>query len=291
VKVLVIGSSGFIGKALVTRLLAEGHEVEAWDRREGETKPGLATRTVDLLDSVDLPTSQGLPWEAAFHLAAHAVPGITWTQDLVMQNLTMTARVFEHLAKCAPGCRTVFASSAFVYAPCQEPIREDSPLGSLHPYALSKQLGESWALSRRRDLRVFVVRPFNLVGPGMPQGLLLPDLLARIRSKEAPLLMRGRNDIRDFLDWRDAIDAYISMLTVDAPSGRIWNLCSGRATPVKQLVHIVMDALHLPTDVYFGDAAQEILVGDPTRLMRDTGWEFRHSLHDTVAAILEDDGY
>jgi nucleoside-diphosphate-sugar epimerase len=41
-KVLVIGSSGFIGQALVARLLAEGHEVEAWDRREGEARPGPA---------------------------------------------------------------------------------------------------------------------------------------------------------------------------------------------------------------------------------------------------------
>lgn len=38
-KVLVIGSSGFIGQALVSRLLAAGHTVEAWDRREGEATP------------------------------------------------------------------------------------------------------------------------------------------------------------------------------------------------------------------------------------------------------------
>ena len=226
-KVLVIGSSGFIGQALVSRLLAEGHEVEAWDRREGEARPGLTLRTVDLLGPAPLPLPEGRPWEAAFHLAAHAVPGVTWTRDLVMQNLAMTARAFDHLAEHAPGCRAIFASSAFVYAPTPDPVREDAPLGSIHPYALSKQLGEAWALSHRNDLRVFIV-----------------------------------------------------------PSGRIWNLCSGRATPVAELVHAVLDAMHLSTEVCFADPAQEALVGDPTRLMGDTGWSPRRSLRDTVAAIL-----
>ena len=285
--VLVIGSSGFIGQALVSRLLAEGHEVEAWDRRPGEAQAGLTVRTVDLLGPAPLPLPEGRPWDAAFHLAAHAVPGIAWTQALVMENLGMTARVFDHLAEHAPGCRAIFASSAFVYAPSPGPVREDAPLGAIHPYALSKQLGETWALSRRNDLRVFVVRPFNQVGPGMPPGLLLPDLLARIQSGESPLQMRGRNDIRDFLDWRDAMDAYLALLTVDAPSGRIWNLCSGRATPVASLIQEVLDALSLATDVRFADPAQTSLVGDPARLVEDASWRPRRSLRDTVAAILE----
>ena len=286
-KVLVIGSSGFIGQTLVSRLLAEGHEVEAWDRREGIARQGLTMRTVDLLGPTPLPRPEGPPWEATFHLAAHAVPGITWTRDLVMQNLTMTARVFDHLAEHSPGCRSIFTSSAFVYAPSREPKREDAPLGSIHPYALSKQLGEAWALSRRNDLRIFVVRPFNQIGPGMPQGLLVPDLLARIRSGEGPVRMLGRNDFRDFLDWRDAMDAYVALLSVDAPSGRIWNLCSGRSTPVSELVTEVLNALNLPLEVHFADPAQEVLVGDPTRLTIDTGWKPQRRLRDTVKAILE----
>lgn len=285
-RVLVIGSSGFIGRALVSRLLDEGHEVEAWDRQPGMSRPGLTIRTVDLLGTAPLPLPEGRPWDAAFHLAAHAVPGIAWTRELVMENLAMTARVFDHLAEQAPVCRAIFASSAFVYAPSGRAVCEDDALGAIHPYALSKQLGEAWALSRRNDLRVFVVRPFNQIGPGMPKGLLLPDLLARIQSGESPLQMRGRNDIRDFLDWRDAMDAYLALLTVDAPSGRIWNLCSGRPTPVEDLIREVLGALHLPTEIRFADPAQTALVGDPSRLMQDAGWRPRRNLRDTVSAIL-----
>ena len=205
-----------------------------------------------------------------------------------MENLAMTGRAFDHLAEHAPGCRAVFTSSAYVYAPSREPMCEDSPLGPRHFYALSKQLGEDWVVSHRDRLRVFVIRPFNQIGPGMPPGLLVPDLLARIRAGETPIQMRGRNDIRDFLDLRDAMDAYVALLTVDAPSGRIWNLCSGRATPVSGLIQGVLEALRLPVNIRFADPAQEALVGDPTLLMRETGWTPRRSLCDTIAAIIEE---
>jgi len=285
-KVLVIGASGFIGQSLVDRLLAAGHEVEAWDRRAGDPMPGLTFRTVDLVGSLPLPPPEGRPWEAAFHLAAHAVPGMPWTRGHVFENLMMTAQVMDHLAASAPGCRVIFASSCFVYAPSRERLREDSPIGPLHPYGLSKQLGEAWALRHREALRIFVVRPFNQVGPGMPKGLLVPDLMARIQSGEAPLAMRGRDAVRDFLDWRDAMDAYLAMLTVDAPSGRIWNLCSGVGTRVSALIEEVLLGLRRSTPFQFLDTTQEALVGDPSRLMEDTGWKPRRGLKDTVEAIL-----
>jgi len=286
-KVLVIGSSGFIGKVLVERLLSEGHEVEAWDRRPCPAKPGLTVRTVDLLKPHPLPTPEGQPWDGAFHLAGHTIPGITWSREMVMENLTMTARVFDHLAEHAHGCRAIFASSGFVYAPAGEPLAEESRLSPIHPYALSKQLGEAWALSHREDLRVFVVRPFNQIGPNMPKGLLVPDLLDRIQSGESPILMLGRDDLRDFLDWRDAMDAYMAMLNVDAPSGRIWNLCSGKASLVSSLVSGFLDALGMTTKVTFADPTRTFLVGDPARLISDTGWRPRRSMKEMVEGVLQ----
>lgn len=283
--VLVVGGSGFIGRTLAVRLLEAGHEVESWDRTSQPDAPGLNTRAVDLLGEDPLPRPEGAPWDAAIHLAAYSVPGMAWTQDLVMANLRMTARVFDHLAATAPGCRAIFASSAFVYAPSESPLEEDAPLGSGHPYALSKRLGEVWALSHRSALQIQIVRPFNLIGPGMAAGLLVPDLLTRIRGGENPIRMQGRDDVRDFLDWRDAVEAYLRLVELDAPSGSVWNLCSGRPTRVSELVHLLLQSLGPDRQVVFQDPAVQTLVGDPSRLMRDTGWAPRRTLQDTLAAI------
>ncbi|WP_243301691.1 NAD-dependent epimerase/dehydratase family protein [Geothrix oryzisoli] len=284
-KVLVVGGSGFVGRALAARLLEAAHEVEIWDRTPQAGAPGLSCRSVDLLGNGALPAPDGRPWDAAIHLAAYSVPGMTWTQDLVMANLRMTARVFDHLAVKAPGCKAIFASSAFVYAPAPQPLKETDPLGSTHPYALSKHLGEVWALSLRTSLNVVIVRPFNLIGPGMAAGLLVPDLLERIQSGENPLRMQGRDDIRDFLDWRDAVEAYRHLLDLDAPSGSVWNLCSGRPTRVSDLVRALVQAHGLDRSILFANPGVETLVGDPSRLMAATGWSPRFTLEDTARAI------
>lgn len=284
-KVLVVGGSGFVGRALTARLLDAGHQVEIWDLRPPAEAPGLRCQAVDLLGDQALPLPAPAPWDAAFHLAAYSVPGMTWTRELIMANLRMTARVFDHLAATSPGCRAIFASSAFVYAPSDSPLGESDPLGSGHPYALSKRLSEEWALSLRNALRIFIVRPFNLLGPGMAPGLLVPDLLERIRSGEAPIRMRGRNDCRDFLDWRDAVEAYLRLLEVEAASGTIWNLCSGRPTTVSELVHELLRAHGLDHSVLFSEPTVETMVGDPSRLMRDTGWAPRFTLKATAEAI------
>ncbi|MDR3670297.1 MAG: NAD(P)-dependent oxidoreductase [Holophaga sp.] len=285
-KVLVVGASGFIGRALVDRLLEAGHEVEAWSRIAPPPRTGLVSRSIDLLSTADLPHPGKQPWDAAFHLAAHTVPGLDWNQQRILDNLVLTARVFDHLAATAQGCRAVFASTGLVYAPSEKHLDENSPLAGLQPYSISKLLGETWVLGRRNDLKVYIVRPFNLIGPGMTKSLLIPDLMERIQAGALPIEMKGRDDVRDFLDRRDAIDAFMHLLTTDAPSGRIWNLCSGIPTCVSSLVKGILRAKGMPTAVSFRNPAKEMIVGNPARLMADTGWKPRRTLDDIVSGII-----
>jgi nucleoside-diphosphate-sugar epimerase len=241
---------------------------------------------VDLLAADPLPDPEGPP-RVAYHLAAHAVPGAGFSRTLALENLRMTARVVDHLAERAPGCRTILASSALVYVPGPGPSREEDPVEPRDPYTLSKLLSETWARSRSEDLDVRIVRAFNQIGPGMPEGLLVPDLLRRIREGEDPIRMRGRDDVKDFLDVRDAAEAWAALARVDAPSGSAFNLCSGRPTKVSALVAAVLRALAIPRDVRFADGRVETRVGDPGKLRRASGWEPRRTLEDTVTTIVE----
>ena len=287
-KVLVTGASGFIGRALVARLIGEGFEVDAWDRGGGPSAPALRRQRVDLLSSEPLPDPGPIPWGAAFHLAAHTVPGGAWSFKPVIENLSMTARLVEHLALHAPGCRTIVASSAHVYAPSPAALNEEAPVGPARPYGLSKQLCEDWVVSARQRLHVHIVRGFNQIGPNMSKGLLIPDVLERLAQKGSqavPLSMKGRDDWKDFLDWRDAVDAYMLLLHVDAPSGSVWNLCSGRRTRVSSLIRTILTECKVEREIQFSDPGVEALLGDPSKLMRATGWAPRRDLNETVKAI------
>lgn len=285
--VLVIGSSGFLGRSLVARLLEEGFEVEAWSRRGEPPQARLRSKRVDLLAGDPLPDPEGSPWQVAYHLAAHAVPRASFPRSLAIENLRMTARVVDHLADRAPGCRTILASSGLVYAPGSSRLREEDPVEPRDPYTLSKLLSETWARSRKDVLDVRIVRAFNQIGPGMPAGLLVPDLLRRIREGEDPLRMRGRDDAKDFLDWRDATDAWTALARLPAESGTVFNLCSGRRTLVSTLVAAILRGLRISREVRFADERVETSVGDPGKLGRAAGWEPRRTLEETVAAIVE----
>jgi nucleoside-diphosphate-sugar epimerase len=287
VRVLVIGSSGFLGRPLVAKLLEEGHEVEAWSRRGEPSDPGVRSRRVDLLASDPLPDPAGLPWTLAYHLAAHSVPRASFSRTLALENLRMTARAVDHLADRAPGCRTIVASSGLVYAPGPGRFREDDPVEPRDSYTLSKLLSETWARSRKDVLDVRIVRAFNQIGPGMPDGLLVPDLLRRIRDGEDPIRMRGRDDAKDFLDWRDAADAWAALARVEAPSGSVFNLCSGRTTSVSTLVAAILRGLSISREVRFADERVETSAGDSDKLRQVSGWAPRRTLDETVKAIVE----
>lgn len=284
-KVLIIGSSGFVGSHLIRHLVSQGHEVEGWSR-SAQDPSNWRHRQVDLLAPQGLPVPDGSQWDAVFHLAGHTEPHLHWDQDRVFDNLRMTARVFDHLREASPGCRAILASSGHVYAPASTPVAEDSPLGPIHPYGLSKRLSEDWALARTSGLHVQVVRAFSQLGPGLPKSLMVPELLERIRRGENPIRMMGRNDRRDYLDIRDAVRAYEALLTVETPSGSVWNLCSGRETCVSALVGAILDSLELVRDIRFEHPEVTSFLGNRHRLSEATGWAPIHSLESTAHSLV-----
>jgi nucleoside-diphosphate-sugar epimerase len=284
-RILVIGSAGFIGQALTRHLTAAGHEVEGWSRSRQSQQPGLTQRAIDLLDPRTFEAEHG-PWAGAIHLAAHSVPSRDFTGGAILDNLRMTAHAVDHLARVQPGLRLIFVSSAYVYRAAPGLRREDEELRPENAYGLSKQLCEAWVRARERDLNVVIVRAFNQIGPGMRAGLLIPDLLQGLSRGSGPLVMRGSDATRDFLDVRDGAAALARLVEADTPSGSVFNLCSGEAQTVSALARALMRRLGIERELRFQPAAQAPLVGDPARLMRALGWKPSYALADTLDDIV-----
>jgi dihydroflavonol-4-reductase len=189
VRTFVTGGTGFIGGAVVRRLLAAGHEVTALIRRGADTRQleGLPVARVegDLLDRNSLHRGMAsCNW--VFHVAAlYSYWGHSW-DDFYRANVEGTRQVLE-VAGEERVQRIVYTSSICtlgVHAD-RSPATEDTPSSladRIGPYQRSKFLAEEVARDfARQGLPVVIVSPAAPVGVGdhkpTPTGQIIVDFL------------------------------------------------------------------------------------------------------------------
>jgi GDP-4-dehydro-6-deoxy-D-mannose reductase len=95
---------------------------------------------------------------------------------------------------------------------------------------------------------------------------------------------------RDFTDVRDTVRAYRMVMEKGRP-GATYNVCSGKARPISELLEILLSFSDASVGVERDPSRQRpsdipLLVGDNTRLRGETGWEpiipLEKTLRDTL---------
>lgn len=173
-RTFVTGGTGFVGSAVIRKLLAAGHEVRALVRPESNTRmlEGFPVEQVigDLSDiSVLQQAMTGCDW--VFHVAAlYALWGYTW-EEFQQTNVEGTRRVMK-AAQSAEVKRVVHTSSIATLGTPQDgsPGDEDTPVSlddMIGNYKRSKFLAEEIVRDFARDgLPVVIVNPAAPVGVG-----------------------------------------------------------------------------------------------------------------------------
>ncbi len=188
-RTFVTGGTGFIGGAVVRRLLQEGHEVRALVRPGSDTQQldGLPVERLegDLRDPESLRRGAcACDW--VFHVAAlYSYWGHPW-EDFYQTNVEGTRHVLE-AARQEQVERIVYTSSIAVLGVNEDgtPATEDTPssLGDrIGPYQRSKFLAEELARGFAQEgLPIVIVNPSTPVGVGdhkpTPTGQIIVDFL------------------------------------------------------------------------------------------------------------------
>ena len=188
-RTFITGGTGFIGGAVVRRLLHAGHEVKALVRQAADTRQvdGLPVEQVkgDLRDYESLRRGMaGCGW--VFHVAAlYSFWGHSW-KDFYETNVEGTRHVLE-VARNEGAERIVYTSSIAALGVREDgsPANEDTPASladRIGPYQRSKFLAEQMARDFAcRGLPVVIVNPSAPVGIGdhkpTPTGQIIVDFL------------------------------------------------------------------------------------------------------------------
>jgi len=289
---LLTGASGFVGRHMAEAILRQGDRVVALDRIVDASLPtGVESLILDLMNPASF---DRLPrtWDGVIHLAGASIPSQFTTMAPVLFNLELTLNLLEHLRDS----KVLLVSSCHVYAPSENRKKEDDAIVPQGRYGLSKHLVEQLAPHYQGQLDVRVARPFNHLGPGQRPELVVPSLLQRLSSADpgdrSPVHMAGWNSVRDFIDVRDVVSAYLAILDLEAPEHTTFNVCTGRGSSIEDVVQTVLDLQGVRREIHFQGSPNSTddiptLVGDPSRLTQAAGWTARHSLADSLRTMLQ----
>jgi dTDP-glucose 4,6-dehydratase len=279
--VLVTGGAGFIGSALVRRLLAEPDvtRVTTLDaltyagRRENlEDVAGDARHALivgDVADDAvcDRALGGGVPSGAnanpnatatagrpdvVFHLAAesHVDRSIERAAVFVTTNVQGTRALLDAARRHATP-RFVHVSTDEVYGPLAAPerAREDQPFRPSSPYAVTKAAADMLAQAYHRTYTtpVTVVRMANCYGPRQFPEKLIPLSIARARAGEAIPVYGDGQQVREWMYVEDAVDGLVRAWRSGVP-GDAYNVGPGEAEarPNLRVLELLLDRLARP---------------------------------------------
>lgn len=308
--ILVTGGAGFIGSALVDRLLGGGERVAALDSFDGFYSPALKRRNLAAaLRSRDFTLVEGDIRDAAFlesaftrlqpervvHLAARAGvrPSIQDPAGYADVNVTGTARLLEAAHRHGVK-RFVFGSSSSVYGACREvPFREDMRVDRpVSPYAATKKAGEELvhAFHHLYGVETACLRFFTAYGPRQRPEMAIHKFTRLIESgEEVPIFGDGESR-RDYTYIDDILDGVDAALERPLPGFSIYNLGESASTSLNELVALLEGALgkrarvcRLPEQP--GDVP--VTYADLTLARRDLGYSPRVPVREGIARFVE----
>jgi UDP-glucose 4-epimerase len=306
VRALVTGGAGFIGSHLTDRLIADGHQITVVDDLshgpESNLADALSTGQCSLVqhDVTAAGTAELVAVSApdvVFHLAAQidvrsSVADPAYDASV---NVLGTVRVLE-AARLAGARKVVFASSVAVYGPnAPLPVREDSPVSPLSPYAVSKFAGEQYLFQygRLHGLAGTALVFGNVYGPRQdPHGEagVIAIFTDSLLAGRPTMVFGDGGNTRDYLFVGDVVEALMLAGVHGRGDGGRFNIGTGVATSDLDLHATVAAAAGEPHSPSFAPARPgdlRAMVLDCTAAERELGWTARTSLATGVAHTVD----
>lgn len=301
-RALIFGVNGFVGGYLVRELFSHGYEVFGSDLQDPCGVNGVSDyRVCDLSDARGVAgIIAELSPDYIVNLAAISSVGQSWRMPaLTMRvNVEGAVNIMEAASLQRSMPRVLLVGSSEEYAPKDGPLTELDATVSNNPYGISKATQERFATlySQRFGLEVCLTRSFNHTGPGQNSNFVLPSWCkqaAKIeRSGKAGRMVVGNLEVaRDFSDVRDVVRAY-RLIIERGRSGEIYNVGSGHALPLGELLEVVTGFCSQPIEVevdpdFIRPTDTPTICCDYSKLHGELGWVPERVIENTLREMYE----
>lgn len=250
-KILVTGGAGFIGHALVNRLLEQGFDVTVADLKPSRHS-GVRQVVGDLLDPQILETSLTPGTDAVIHLAAFTsvLKSLAIPYQVYETNLKMTMDLLERSREVGVRQFVLASSNAVVGNVGSLAIHEEMILKPLTPYGATKAAAEMLLTTYQHAYGVLgaSLRMTNVYGTGMMNKDSMIPRLMRAALAQAPVHIYGDGEqVRDYIFLDDVVETFLTVVTRGL-SGPL-TVGFGRSVSVNTLVNMAREATGIPIPV------------------------------------------
>jgi UDP-glucose 4-epimerase len=267
-KILVTGGLGFIGSNLVIKLLDLNYKITVIDDLSSGSLNNLSKYHIkkislikgSIIDS-DLIKRQVSKNDYIFHLAAKV--GLKNILQNSVESINVNCFGTENILKFASlyKKKVCIASSSEVYGKSNRRMQKESDdhiIGVSSRlrwgYSVSKLLDEILAFSYQREhnLKVLVVRFFNIVGPSQPSkyGMVIPNFIKQAKNNHPITIFGNGKQKRTFLHVNDAVTALIKLMRKQT-FGTVVNLGGSDNISIYQLAKKILKLTKSKSEIKF----------------------------------------
>lgn len=283
-RVLISGSSGFLGSRLRERLNQE-YEIKTLKHPELENPEKMVVAfNPDII----------------FHLAAYGNYYFqTGVREIYRANIMKLLYLLEATDEI-PYKAFINVGTSSEYGKKDRPMKEDDLLEPDTFYATSKAggtlLARAWAIQKSKP--IVTIRPFSITGIGEQDHHLIPTLIRSCLYQEWMSFVP--NPVHDFVDVDDVIDGML-LLVENARRfpGKVFNIGSGiqytneevrqiveKVTGKKAKIEMVEEMRNYDTRMWVADTCDLKIWGRPT--LRSLGWKPKKTLEQSIKEMVKD---
>jgi len=254
-KVLIIGSEGFIGRHLVDFYLVKGYEVVGVDLLEKSRLSISYFQLNQLHDNLSDVLKQHT-FDYCINAAGNGDVNLSVSnpeQDF-KSNTFFTFQILEGLRLYNPNCKFLYISSAAVYGnPEKLPVSETDNVKPISPYGWHKLLSENICTEyfELYNIQSAIVRPFSVYGPGLKKQILWDVFMKSAQQSENIELWGGGQEARDFINIDDLVVAIDLILSQPILKADIYNIASGEMTLINDVAYLLLKNLGINKSIVF----------------------------------------